>query len=294
MTDQHSIPKAAGWMAGSLTLLLIMMVAGRESTRHLSTFQVMEMRSVIGFAMLLPLVLGEGGFGAMRTRRPLAHIGRNVAHYAGQWAWLFAIGLIPIAQVIAIEFTTPIWTAIFAALFLGERLSIRKIGAIVFGLVGVMVVIRPDITQLEPGQMVVLGAAVAFGISFVMVKSLTRTDSVVTIIFWMLIVQSAIGLVPAILVWQTPPADTMPWIVLIAFCGTFSHYCMARAMVHADATVVMPMDFLRVPLAAVVGYLVYAEVIDTFTALGAALILFGNLLNIPRRRSASPGTVPAP
>jgi drug/metabolite transporter (DMT)-like permease len=121
-----------------------------------------------------------------------------------------------------------------------------------------------------------------------MVKSLTRTDGVVRIIFWMLVIQSAIGLAPAIYLWQTPPASLWPWILLIAFSGTSSHFCLARALAHADATLVSPIDFLRVPISALVGWLLYSEQIDVWTAGGAALILAGNLLNLqvrPARRT---------
>ena len=134
----------------------------------------------------------------------------------------------------------------------------------------------------------VLGAALAFGISMVMVKSLTRTDNVVRIIFWMLIIQSVIGLAPALYFWRTPSAELWPWILLIAFTGTSSHFCLARALVHADATLIAPIDFLRVPLSAIIGWLLYHEQIDVFTAAGAALILAGNLLNLqvgPKREA---------
>jgi drug/metabolite transporter (DMT)-like permease len=96
----------------------------------------------------------------------------------------------------------------------------------------------------------------------------------------MIAIQSVAGLFPALYVWTWPPTYVWGWVVVIAFCGTFSHYCMARAMLHADATVVIPMDFLRVPLTATVGWLVYAEKLDLFTVLGAVLILTGNLLNL--------------
>lgn len=118
-----------------------------------------------------------------------------------------------------------------------------------------------------------LGAAVTFGISLVMVKSLTRTDNVVRIIFWMLIIQSVIGILPAIYVWKTPSAGLWPWILLIAFTGSCSHYCLAKALAHADATLVSPIDFLRVPLSALIGWLLYHEQVDVWTAAGAVLIL---------------------
>jgi len=182
----------------------------------------------------------------------------------------------------------PIWTAILASSFLGERLTSWKILAIALGIVGVAVIVRPGTSTINPGQLIALGAAVGFGFSITMMKSLTRTENTVTIIFWMLVVQSTAGFFPAIDLWQWPSTYAWCWIVAIAFCGTFSHSCMARAMLYADATIVVPMDFLRVPLSTAIGWLLYAERLDAYTVLGAALILAGNLLNL---KSADP--VPA-
>lgn len=276
--------KATLWMLGSVGSFLIMAVAGRATTSSLDVFQVMEMRSIIGLLILLPLVYREGGLRAMHSQRPMMHIGRNVVHYAGQFAWLYALTLIPLAELISIEFTTPIWTAVLAVIFLGERLSRARIAAILLGVIGVAVIVRPGVERVDPGHLIILAGAVAFGISVVMVKSLTRTDSVVRIIFWMLIIQSIIGFIPAIQTWKAPDAGLWPWILLISFTGMSSHFCMARALSYADATAVMPIDFLRVPLSALIGWLLYSEGIDIFTALGAGLILFGNLLNLQRRR----------
>ena len=274
--------KAASWMAGWLTLMLIMLVAGREATRELSVFQVMEMRSVIGLFLLYPLIHRNGGFTGMKTARPLQHIGRNVVHYAAQYGWFLALTMIPLAQVVSIEFTMPVWTALLAVSFLGEKLNVWKILAIVLGLVGVIVIVQPGAAPVSPGQLIMVLAALGFGVAIVMVKSLTRTDSVVVIIFWMLVIQSLIGLIPAIYYWHAPSAHAWPWIVVIAFCGTYSHYCMTQAMRFADATVVVPMDFLRVPLSAAVGWLLYSEQLTLATIAGTALILTGNLLNLKR------------
>ena len=267
-------------MAGWLALMLIVAVAGREATRELNVFQVMEARSVLGFLMLSPLVRLNGGFAAMRTSRPLQHIGRNLTQYAGQLGWFFALTLIPLGQVVSIEFTMPIWTAILAAGFLGEHMTGAKILAIVLGVVGVVVIVRPATGEVNPGQLIALAAAVGFGISVAMMKSLTRTEKTISIIFWMLVIHSAVGFFPTLYVWRWPSAEVWGWLAVIGFCGTFSHYCMARAMLHADATVVLPMDFLRVPLTAAAGWLIYSERLDLFTVLGAALILTGNLLNL--------------
>jgi drug/metabolite transporter (DMT)-like permease len=230
--------------------------------------------------MLYPLIHLNGGIAAMRTTRPLQHTVRNLIHYAAQLGWFFALTLIPLGQVVAIEFTMPIWTALLAAGFLGERMNLAKILAIALGLFGVAIIVRPGTSGVDPGQLIALGAAVGFGTSIAMMKSLTRTETTLRIIFWMIVIQGAAGFFPALYLWQWPSVPIWGWLVVIAFCGTFSHYCMARAMLYAEATVVVPMDFLRVPLTALVGWLLYSERLDAFTVLGAALILTGNLLNL--------------
>ncbi|TPQ38863.1 EamA family transporter [Bradyrhizobium guangdongense] len=292
MSKSPSIPMAALWMAGWLSLMLIMAVAGRESTRELNVFQIMEMRSLLGFVLLYPLIHRAGGFAVLKTVRLPEHIGRNLVHYGAQLAWFVALTLIPIGQVVAIEFTMPIWTAILAAIFLSERMTSWRISAILLGLVGVIMIVRPATGEINPGQLIALGAAIGFGISMVLVKSLTRTESALAILFWMLVVQSIAGFVPTLFVWTWPSAYAWGWILVIAVCGTFSHYCLASAMRYADASIVVPMDFLRVPLTATAGWLLYSERLDAWTVFGAALILFGNLLNLkPTPQVPVAGTV---
>jgi drug/metabolite transporter (DMT)-like permease len=267
-------------MTGWLGLMLIMAVAGREATRELNVFQIMEVRTVLGIILLYPLIRLYGGFATLKTSRPLAHLARNLIHYAAQLGWFLSLTLIPLGQVVSIEFTMPIWTAILAASFLGERITIWKTSAIVLGLVGVIIIVRPATGEINPGQLIAFAAAIGFGISVAMMKSLTRTESAVAIVFWMMVIQSAAGLLPSLYVWKWPSLYVWFCVILIAFSGTFSHFCLARAMLYADATIVLPMDFLRVPLTAAAGWLIYSERLDVFTVLGAALILTGNLLNL--------------
>ena len=276
----HPTLQAALWMVAWLAFMLVMPVAGREAARELKLVQILELRSLIGLLLIYPLIYRSGGFRAMRTSRLRLHISRNLIHYLAQYGWFLAITLIPLAQVISIEFTMPLWTAILAVAFLGERMTVWKNVAVALGLVGVLIIIRPGAGDVNSGQIVALATAVGFGVSVIMVKSLTRSESALAIMFWMVVVQAAIGLIPALAVWQWPSLQSWGWLMVIAVCGTFSHYCMARALRHADATVVVPMDFLRVPLSALVGWLVYSESIDYLTAVGAALILAGNLLNL--------------
>jgi len=277
---------AALWMSGWLAMMLVMVVAGREVMRELNAFQLMELRSSLGFVLLLPFIMLNGGFAIVKTKRLAWHGARNLIHYGSQLGWFYALTLIPIGQVVTIEFTMVIWAAILAAIFLGERMTASKIAAIVLGLIGVVTIIRPA-GEINPGQLIALVAAVGFGISIALVKSLTRTENTLAIIFWMLVVQSLAGFIPTLFVWVQPSAYTWGWAIVIAICGTFSHFCMARAMLYADATVVVPMDFLRVTLTATAGWLIYVERLDAFTVLGAALILAGNFVNL--RASAPSG-----
>ena len=267
-------------MAGWLSLMLVVAIAGREATRELNVFQVMEIRASLGLVMLYPLIHFAGGFAVLRTSRLPIHAARSLLHYAGQYGWFLALTLIPLGQVVSIEFTMPIWTAILAASFLGERITVWKAAAIALGLIGVFVIVRPAAGEVNSGQLIALVAAVALGATVAMMKSLTRTEATVTIVFWMMAIQVVVGALPALHVWVWPSAYGWACAIAVAIGGTFSHFCMARAMLYADATIVLPMDFLRVPLTAAAGWLIYAERLDVFTVLGATLILAGNLLNL--------------
>jgi drug/metabolite transporter (DMT)-like permease len=273
-------------MTGWLAAMVLLAVAAREAGQLLHVFQIMELRSLLGIALFAPMIIAAGGVRAMRTRHFGSHFSRNAVHYVAQFLWFVAIMMIPIAEVVAIEFTGPVWVALLAVVALGERMTAARVAAVVLGVVGVVIIVRPGLDHVDVGQVVALLAAIGFAGSIILVKSLTRTESVVSIIFWMLIIQSVIGAIPAAIVWQTPPMAAWPWLAVIAVCGTYSHFCMAHALRHADATTVVPLDFLRVPLTAVAAWLVFAERFDIFTIIGAAVILGGNLLNL--KRSASP------
>ncbi len=258
----HSTVLAALWMAGWLAAMVLIAVAAREAGKLLHVFQIMEIRSLVGILLFLPLVAAAGGARAIRTRHFRRHFSRNAVHYVAQFLWFLAITMIPIAEVVAIEFTGPVWVALLATAFLGERMTRARVAAVVLGVVGVAIIVRPGLDHVDVGQVVALLAAIGFAGSIILVKSLTRTESVVSIIFWMLIIQSVIGAIPAAMVWQAPPPAAWPWLAVIAVCGTYSHFCMAHALRHADAATVVPLDFLRVPLTALAAWLVFAERFD--------------------------------
>jgi drug/metabolite transporter (DMT)-like permease len=267
------------WMAGWLTATLTMTISGRELTSELPVFVVLLWRSCMGVVIIAPFILWVGG-GPLRTRRIRWHLVRNLAHYSAQFCWFLAISLIPLAEVISIEFTMSIWTAILAGMFLGERLTLLRLAAIALGFAGIVIIVQPGLSPVGLGQIAALYAAMVFAVSVVMTKSLTRTEDSLTIVFYMFALQAVIGLVPALQVWVWPSVEKWPWLLALGVAGTASHFCLAKAIASADATVVIPMDFLRLPLTAFAGWLLYSESITVFLVAGAALILFGNVLNL--------------
>jgi drug/metabolite transporter (DMT)-like permease len=281
--------QAATWMAGWLVTTLAMTIAGRELATVLPVFVVMIMRSGIALLLLSPVVFLWYRGDPVRTRRLPLHLARNLIHYAGQYCWFLALALIPIAQVIAIEFTMPLWTALLAAAFLGERLSASRIGAVVLGLIGIVVIMGPGVASFSAGQAAALAAAMLLGSAIIITKALTRSDSALTIIFYMFLIQTVIGLPLAISVWAWPPQALWPWVVVVGVAGSLSHFCLAKAISLADATVVVPMDFLRVPLSALAGWLLYGEGVTVWLALGSTLILAGNAVNLWRAAATQRG-----
>jgi drug/metabolite transporter (DMT)-like permease len=281
---QQSVMQAALWMAGWLLATLGMTIAGRELAQDIPVFVIMMLRSVLATLMLAPLVMMSGGF-AGRFSQFRLHLARNILHYAGQFAWFSALILIPLAEVIAIEFTMPLWIAVLAAFFLGERLTPFKLMALACGFAGVVMIVKPGAASLDPGHGVALAAALLFATTVTMTKFITRRDSALTVIFMMFAMQTVIGAIPAYLTWSWPEPQNWIWVAVVALAGTFSHYCLSKAISLADATIVMPMDFLRLPLTALLGWTIYREGIDLYTALGAALILAGNTINLVKAQS---------
>ena len=229
--------------------------------------------------MLLPM-LAHHGWGHARTQRPAAQIIRNLFNFAGQYGWFYAIGVISLAEVFALEFTTPIWTALLAFIFLQERLTLPRIIAIALGFAGILLITRPGAQAIHPAGLAVLGAAVAYAASYIMVKSLTATDSPLTILVYMTLVHLPIAFVFSLADWVWPSGQNWPWIVIVGLTGLGAHYCMARAFQLADASLVVPLDFMRLPLIAAVGFVVYGEALNAWVLGGAALVFAANFLNI--------------
>ena len=215
------------------------------------------------------------------------HFVRNLCHFTGQNLWFYALTLIPLAQLFALEFTSPIWVMFLAAIFLGERITGLRMATASLGFVGVLLVARPDIGGVDPGIIFAALAAIGFAGSAIATKALTRTASITCILFWLTLMQAVFGAVTAgaDLQIRMPTAQSLPWITVIACCGLGAHFCLTKALSIAPASVVMPFDFLRLPVIVVVGMALYGEPLELWVFAGGALILLANWINV---RSQSP------
>jgi drug/metabolite transporter (DMT)-like permease len=283
------VAKAAAWMAGALLSFMAMALGGRELSADLSTFQILFFRSVVGL-LIVGALLARRGAGAARTARPGLHVGRNLAHFVGQFGWFFAIASLPLAEVFAIEFTIPIWAALLSAVFLAERLTPPRLLALALGFGGVLLIVRPGSGLLHAGAVAALVGAIGYAVSYVCTKRLTATDSALAILFYMTLVQLPLGLAGALWQWQPASWAHLPWVVVVGVTALSAHYCLARALVLADLTLVLPMDFLRLPLAAALGFALYGETVDALAIAGSVLIVAANVSAL---RPAAPAA-PAP
>ncbi len=269
------------WMVGTLLSFTLMAIAVRELAGAIHAFEIQFFRSVGALIILAPFALAKGRV-SLKTEQPRLQIFRNLVHFAAQLGWITGVILLPLSEVFAIEFTTPVWATLIAAVVLSERLNRGRIIAVVLGFLGILVILRPGVATIEPGALAVLGAAVGFAITLVSTKALTRTDSAMTILLYMSLLQLPFGAVLAAMTWTTPSLLQLFWLLVIGAVGLSAHYCTARALALADATVVVPMDFMRLPLIVLVGFVLYNETANPLVLLGAAMIFAGNYYSIRR------------
>ncbi|KUF11732.1 DMT family transporter [Pseudoponticoccus marisrubri] len=286
--------KACLWMTGAIASFTTMAVAGRAVSLDLDTFEIMLYRSLIGIVIVLSVASLAGTRRHISANKLRLHAVRNLFHFAGQNLWFFSITAIPLAQVFALEFTLPFWAMAMSVVILGEKLTPNRVLAAAVGFIGILVVTRPSPETVQFGQLTAALAAIGFAGSAVFTRLLTRTEKITSILFWLTVMQAVFGLVCAGIdgAIALPEPASWPWVVVIAFAGLVAHFCLTTALSLAPATIVMPIDFARLPVIAIVGMLLYAEALDPFVFLGALIIFAANYANIwyeTRRRPAPAG-----
>ena len=281
-TDPGAVLRAGLWMMGAVLSFSSMAVAGRVVSFELDTFEIMMYRSVVGFVLVLGVARLTGHSRSITTRSPGLHLVRNLSHFTGQNLWFYAITMIPLAQVFALEFTSPLWVLVLSPLVLGERMTRVRALAAMIGFTGILIVARPSPETINAGTLAAAGAAIGFAGSILATKRLTRTETLTCILFWMTATQIVFGVVCAGLDGDIalPSPASVPWLIVIGCAGLMAHVCLTTALSIAPATVITPVDFLRLPLIAVIGLIVYGEAIDAFVMIGAAIIFGANYLNL--------------
>ncbi len=282
MNNAHPV-RAAVWMLGAIFSFTAMAVAARELKGQHDTFEIMTYRSFIGIAIVLLVGMKIGTLGQITRRNLQIHALRNICHFTGQNLWFFAVVSAPLAQVFALEFTTPIWAMIIATFLLGERLTHIRVLTAVIGFIGVLIVARPDTdVAFSSGLLAAAAAAIGFAFTAVFTRMLTRTESITCILFYLTFMQAILGLASAGFDGQItlPTYGSTPWLALIGCSGLLAHFCMTKALSMASAAVVMPIDFGRLPVIALIGMAFYAEPLEWTVLLGACIIFLGNYTNI--------------
>lgn len=280
---------AALWMTGAIAAFTSMAVAGRTVSDQLDTFEIMLYRSLTGIITVVVIAYLAGTLHQTRTSRPGLHSLRNLCHFTGQNLWFYAITMIPLAQVFALEFTTPIWVILLSPVLLGERMTRIGVISALIGFAGILIVARPDPTALSPGLIAAAACAIFFALTAIFTRKLTRTEPITTILFYLTVMQAVFGLIAAGYDGDIslPTGGNIPWVIAIGIAGLVAHFCLTKALSIAPASIVMPIDFVRLPTIAIVGMLLYDEPLELIVFAGAALIFAGNYLNISHARRAA-------
>ena len=269
-------------MLGAIASFSAMAVAGREGSFALDTFGIMLFRRVVGLIIVAFAATTLGKWHQINRKQVSLHFARNIMHFIGQNLWFYAVTVIPLAQVFALEFTSPIWVILLSPLLLGERITLIRATAALMGFVGVLVVTRPGVSGINTGVIMAASSAIFFAFTIIFTKQLTRTQSITCILFYLTVLQLGFGLISAGYDGDIalPNEETLPWLVLIGVAGLLAHFCITNALAIAPATVVVPIDFVRLPVIAIIGMLLYGEALDLWVLLGAGIIFAGNYLNI--------------
>ena len=238
-----------------------------------SVFLMIFLRNVINLVLMAPSIIRQGKSVYM-TKRLGIHALRNIFLYSGNVAWFYGVTLVALSEVAALQFTSPLFTAFIAAVFLNERIGIHRMVAITLGFGGAIIIIRPGMIPLETGTFVVILAAFLYSCAHVVTKRLSDTESGNTVVFYMSITILIYSAIPAFFVWKTPDLLDLPAIIGLGITGYATHYCITRSLAEGDASFVIAFDFMRLPFSALLGFVLFQEILDLWTCLGA-LVIFG-------------------
>lgn len=263
----------------SVLSFVCLAVAVRQLISDYPVYQILGIRSFLGLILLSAFIYIKNPSWFI-SHSPAKQCARNLVHFGGQYLWVVGIGLLPLAEVFALEFTAPAWAALLAWLLLGERLTLARKIALACGVCGVIMIVKPGVSIFQSASALVIISALFFAMSMILVKQLSKTDSAATILFYFCLIQMPLGLIPAFFDWTPVTLGSLIWFLLVSICGMTAHLGITKAVQNADIMFIQPVDFLRVPLVAIVGYVLYAEQIDIWIIMGALIIFSGNFYSL--------------
>ena len=271
------------FMLGSTLMAAGMNSAARHVTETVHPFELVFFRNLFAFAFVLPM-LWRYGLGPLKTARPWAHTGRAALNTVNMLIWFTAISLAPLAEVVALGFTAPIFTTLLGILIYREKVGLRRWSAIMIGFSGTLIVLQPGFDTISPGHGLTLLAALMWAGVLLIIKSLGRTESSLTIVAYMSILMTPMSLIPALFVWVWPTWSELAWLAMIGFAGGIGQFLLAQSLREAEMSVVMPFDFAKLIWISAIAYVAFAEIPTLSTWIGGAVI-FGCGLYIARRES---------
>lgn len=252
------------------------------SDSGLHGLEVAFFRNLFGLLALTPWLIQAGVWAILRTQQAGMYLLRALTNTVSMLMFFTALGMAPLAQVQALSFTGPLFATLLAIPFLGEKIRLRRTVALVVGFIGVLVIIRPGFQTVDLGTWLVLGAAALWGATLIIIKLLSRRDSSLTITAYMGLWMTPLSLIPALWVWQWPDPQQWFWLIIAGILGTSSQLCITQAFRLAEATALLPLDFLRLVWSSLIAYVVFAELIDGWTAVGG-LVIFSSATYIALR-----------
>lgn len=258
----------------------------RHATGFMHPFEVAFFRNAAGLSVLAPF-FWRHGFRILKTSHLGLHACRGGLQICAMLLFFSALQRSPLAKLSALSFTAPLFATVVAVLFLGERVRMRRVAALVLGFAGAMVIVRPGLVGLDPGAVMVLASSVLWALTLLIIKSLSGTESSLTITAYMGVFLTPLSLVPALFVWRWPRLEELLWLVLLGVLGTIGHLLMAQAFKHADATAVMPVDFSRLVWASLIGFFLFDEVPEVWTWVGGTTIFASTVYIAYREARAS-------
>ena len=282
------------WMCAAATCFALMITLVRQLTDDLHPLQVVFFRTAFGLLAMLPWLLGQG-VGVLRTGRFRLHLLRALIGIFAMVGWFTTLSLMPLAEATALSFTAPIFTSLLAVLILGEVMRLRRWTATMIGFLGALLIVRPGFAAIDPAALLAIGTAAVWATSTVLIKVMARTESAGAITTYMVLLTTPMTLIAALFVWQTPTLEQLGWAALLGAAGSTGHICMSRALAAADATLVAPLDYLRLPIVALIAFLAFGEIPNVWVWIGGGVIAASSIY-IAQREARLKGApcVPAP